>query len=183
MLFTPIRNVLRCEQIKRQCVNPVLKLVDFIHGCRSVLGDGVELRHRVTNIPCQSLTHGFRQRIDRAAQQHRQRNQTPDQGLATRTLLAEVQIQLHCACAVAIDQYFILKRFTIWRHLASHSELVAFDIQRTRGREKALIGIELQLSHQAQPVAGSEFNRGPRGELLCGGAGMLAQSGVLNGQR
>ena len=183
MLFTPIHNVLRFEQIKRQCVNPVLKFVDFIHGCRIILGDGVELRHRVTDIARQSLTHGFRQRIDRAAQQHRQRNQTPDQALATRTLLAEVQIQFHHACAVAIDQYFILKRFTIRRHLASHSKFVAFDIQRARGREKALIGVELQLSHQAQPVAGSEFNRGSRGELLCGGAGMLAQSGVLNGQR
>ena len=145
-------------------INPVLKLwTSFTDAeASSVTASSCATASLISR---QSLTHGFRQRIDRAAQQHRQRNQTPDQGLATRTLSLRSSTA-PLACAVAIDQYFILKRFTIRRHLASHSKFVP-STSSARAAEKALIGIELQLSHQAQPVAGSEFNRGPRGELLC----------------
>jgi hypothetical protein len=44
-----------------------------------------------------------------------------------------------------------------------------------------LVGIELQLSHQTQPITRGQLGSGSSGQLFDGGSGVVSERGVLNG--
>ena len=168
------------QQVQRQRVDAVPQLVDLIDGGRSLVCDGIQLGNGLADITGQSLTHGSCQGVHRGAQQHRQCDQTPDQGLPSRALFSQIQIQLNGTRGITIDEYWVAVRFRIDRYGASGGDFQTFYIKDPCCGEQGLVGVELEFGDQSQPVPSGQLGAGPAGELSHGGVGVLGQRHVLN---